>query len=105
MYKFNEIKCHPVYLVAPRGRKLLSLRHYLIEGRHNVRRKDKMKCELCEKNIGKGKTYFNVEIEYNEPYDTWFEGHYICKECFEKYTKEELVNRIENKRRENYADD
>lgn len=57
-----------------------------------------MKCELCEKNIGKGKTYFNVEIEYNEPYDTWLEGYSICKECFEKYTKEELVNRIENKR-------
>ena len=94
--RINEIKCRPVYFVAPRGRKLLSLRHYLIEGRHKGG--DKMKCELCEKNIGKGKTYFNVEIEYNEPYDTWLEGYSICKECFEKYTKEELVNRIENKR-------
>ena len=57
-----------------------------------------MKCELCEKIIDKGKTYFNVEIEYNEPYDTWFEGHFICKECFEKYTKEDLVSKIENKK-------
>lgn len=56
-----------------------------------------MNCELCEKNIAKGKTYFNVEIEYNTTYDTWFQGYYICKECFEKYTKEELVNRIKNK--------
>lgn len=64
-----------------------------------------MKCELCGESIGKGKTYFDVEIEYNETYDTWFEVHSICKECFEKYTKEELVSKIENKRRENYADD
>lgn len=61
-----------------------------------------MKCELCEENIGKGKTYFNVEIEYNETYDTWWEGYYICKECFEKYTKEELISKIEEKRNEMY---
>ena len=64
-----------------------------------------MKCELCEENIGKGKTYFNVEIEYNMTYDTWFQGYFICKDCFEKYTKEELVSKIENKRRENNVDD
>lgn len=58
-----------------------------------------MKCELCEESIGKGKTYIDVEIEYNMTYDTWFEVHSVCKECFEKYTKEELVNKIENKRR------
>ena len=72
--------------------------HYVIEGRHKG--EGKMKCEICGENIGKGKTYFNVEIEYNRTYDTWFEVHSICKECFEKYTKEELVSKIENKRRE-----
>lgn len=98
--RINEIKRCPVYLVAPRGRKTVIVKT-LSNIRCGTSGGDKMKCELCEKSIGKGKTYFNVEIEYNEPYDTWFEGHSICKECFEKYTKEELVSRIENKRREN----
>ncbi len=57
-----------------------------------------MKCELCEKSIGKGKFYWNVEIEYNEPYYTWLKGHFICKECFEKYIKEELVSKIKSKK-------
>ena len=61
-----------------------------------------MKCYLCEEKIGKGKTYFNVEVEYNRTYDTWFEGYTICKECFEKYTKEELVSKIEEKTDEMY---
>jgi hypothetical protein len=92
-----------MYLVAPRGRKTAIIRT-LSDARRGTSGGDKMKCELCEKSISKGKTYFNVEIEYNEPYDTWFEGYSICKECFEKYTKEELVSKIENKRRENNVD-
>ena len=95
--RINEIKCRPVYLVAPRGRKTAIIRT-LSDTRRGAKEEDRMKCELCEKSISKGKTYFNVEIEYNESYDTWFEGYSICKECFEKYSKEELVSKIENKR-------
>lgn len=61
-----------------------------------------MKCQICGEKIGKGKTYFNVEIEYNTSYDTWFEGCPVCIECFEKYAKEELVSKIEEKRNEMY---
>jgi ribosomal protein L34E len=76
---------------------------YVIEGRHKG--ENKMRCAICGEKIEKGKTYFNVEIEYNTTYDIWLQGYSICKDCFEKYTKEELVSKIENKRRENNVDD
>ena len=76
--RINKIKCRPVYLVAPRGRKTAIVR--TLSNWRAAKGGDKMKCELCGESIGKGKTYFNVEIEYNEPYDTWLEGYSICKE-------------------------
>ena len=86
--RIYKIKCRPVYLVAPRGRKTAIVR--TLSNWRAAKGGDKMKCELC----GEKTELYAHHTDYSQPLKVIF----LCDKCHKIEHKKinEKMRKIEN---------